>query len=169
MPFQFVAPELAKWDALVATPDGPPELLVAPFFSDERPLRGAAGLCDWRMCGRLSRLILAERITGDRGEVTLLPGRRLAFPKLLLFGMGASDEFAEPVFRWVAREIAKVMRRLGVRRYAVPLPGRSTGRIAARRALELWVEEVEDDGEVWLVESPSTQKDLAEVLGRRSR
>jgi len=168
VPFQFVTPELAKWDALAVAPGGPPELLVAPFFSDERPLRGAAGLCDWRMCGRLSRLILAERISGARGEAILLPGRRLAFPKLLLFGMGASEEFAESMFRWVAREIAGVTRRLGIHRYAVPLPGRSTGRIAARRALELWVEEVGDEMEVWLVESLSTQKDLAEVLGRRS-
>ena len=37
--------------------EGVPETLVLPFFADERPLRGAAGLCDWRLCGRLSRLL----------------------------------------------------------------------------------------------------------------
>src|SRR5438874_9265009 len=65
----FLASDLAKWDQL----EGAPEALVLPFFSDERPLRGAAGLCDWRLCGRLSRLLASGRVQGQWGETTLYP------------------------------------------------------------------------------------------------
>jgi hypothetical protein len=168
--FQFLAPELARWDALVGEKAAaPPELMVVPFFADERPLRGAAGLVDWRMCGRLSRLLLSGRVGGGLGETTLLPARGLLFPRLLLVGLGPSEGFGEPAFREVAKTIAEVTRRLGVKRYALPLPGRTTARIAARRALELWLAENGDASEVWLVEPTSTQKDMSEVLGSRRR
>jgi hypothetical protein len=172
VPFQFLAPELPKWDALATSPGGAPELLVAPFFTDERPLRGAAGLCDWRMCGRLSRHLAAGRLTGELGETALLPARGLAFHKLLLVGLGPSEQFLEERFRSAARVIADVVHRLGVERWALPLPGRNTGRIAARRALDLWLAEVGDAAapeEVWLVEPVPAQKDLSELLGRRLR
>jgi hypothetical protein len=59
----FLASDLGKWDQL----ENAPETLVLPFFSDERPLRGAAGLCDWRLCGRLSRMLQAGRVAGQLG------------------------------------------------------------------------------------------------------
>ena len=167
MSFQFLTPELARWDSLAAATAGAPELLVVPFFADERPLRGAAGLCDWRMCGRLSRWIQSGRIDGELGETALLPAKRLVFHKLLLVGLGESEQFVEARFREVARVIAGVVKRLAVTRYAMPLPGRSTGRLAARRALELWLAEVGDAGELWLIEPTSAQKDMSEVLGKR--
>jgi hypothetical protein len=56
----FLASDLGKWDSLEQVP----ETLVLPFFADERPLRGAAGLCDWRLCGRLSRLLQSSSVAG---------------------------------------------------------------------------------------------------------
>ena len=68
--------------------------LDLPFFADERPLRGAAGLCDWRLCGKLSQVLQRGRVTGALGEVTLVPGRpRLPFDKLLLVGCGPGGDF----------------------------------------------------------------------------
>src|SRR4051812_45878205 len=99
MPIAFLAPELARWDALADQPGGAPELLALPFFSDERPLRGAAGLADWRLCGRLSRLAQLGRIDGAVGESTLLPGMRLPFARLVLYGVGDSDQFDETRFK----------------------------------------------------------------------
>ena len=168
MGIAFLAPELAKWDAL-GEAEAPPELLVLPFFSDERPLRGAAGLADWRLCGRLSRLLLARRVSGERGETTLLPARRLAFPRVVLFGLGAAAAFDEPRFRDAARGIDRVARDLAVARFALSLPGRATGKLVARRALELWLEESTSDGDVWIIEPPSAQKEAADLLARRAR
>jgi|SRR5579871_1791190 len=171
MGISFLNPELAKWDALGEARERP-ELLVAPIFSDERPLRGTAGLVDWRLCGRLSRLLATGRVTGARGETTLLPTPRLAFGKLVLFGLGSSVGFDEERFRDAARAIRKVARGIGAARYALPLPGRSTGRIMARRALELWLDEElsgagADGGEVWLIEPQAAQKDMSDALGHR--
>jgi hypothetical protein len=159
----FLTPELAKWDSLS---DGP-ELLFATFFSDERPLRGTTGLLDWRLCGRLSRLALAGKITGALGETTLLPAQRLAFQKLVLFGLGPSESFDEARFREAARAIKKVAKNLSASRFALGLPGRSTGRIMARRALELWVEECGTENDVWLIEPQAAQKDMSDALGKR--
>jgi hypothetical protein len=169
----FLNPELSRWDGLG---EARPELLVAPFFADERPLRGAAGLADWRLCGRLSRLLAAGRVGGAFGEATLLPGQKLAFPRVVLFGLGPSDGFDEPRFRAASRAIRELARGLGSTRYALPLPGRSTGRIMARRAVELWLEEgpaSPEEGclreEVWLIEEQAAQKDMSDALGKAAR
>jgi len=162
----FLTSELSRWDALAAAPGGGPELLALPFFSDERPLRGAAGLADWRMCGRLSRLLSSGRVAGEFGETTLLPGAKLPFPRLLLFGLGESTRFDEPRFTEAARALRKVVGQLGASRWALPLPGRSTGVVRARRALELWMAAGDGGGEVTLIDAPAGQKEMSEGMVR---
>ena len=49
------------------------DLVIVGFATTDRPLRGAAGQADWRLCGRLSKLIAAGR-RGSRREAVLLPG-----------------------------------------------------------------------------------------------
>ncbi len=167
MPVGFLSPELSRWDALAEQPGGAPGLVALPFFADERPLRGAAGLADWRLCGRLSRLLGAGRLLGSFGESTLLPGMRLPFSRLLLFGAGDSDHFDELRFKEAARALKVTVRGLGTSRYALALPGRSTGLIMARRALELWLEMGDPAADVLLIEPPPAQKEMSEVMGRR--
>jgi hypothetical protein len=165
----FLAPDLTRWDLIdEATAPG---ALVLPLFSDERPLRGAAGLCDWRLCGRLSRLCAAGRVQGAFGETTLYPPsaggrRRLPFPKLVLFGLGPSERFDEPHARAAARRILDVVARLGITRCALAPPGRSTGRLSARRALELFLDEAaraQAPAELVVVESTAGQKEAADL------
>jgi hypothetical protein len=166
----FCGAELGRLDALEGI-DG----LILSFFVDERPLRGVAGLADWRLCGRLSRLLKAGRLRGARDEVTLLPpaGRRLPFHRLMLLGLGESDypvPFGEPEYRRAVVRLRDVAERAGLRRYAVQPPGRATGLIAPRRALELWLEVAAQDGhpaEVTVIESASGQKEMAEALRAR--
>jgi hypothetical protein len=169
----FLAPELGKWDQLAPTVR--PAVLVLPFFADERPLRGAAGLCDWRLCGRLSRMLGQGRVQGGFGEATLYPpGRRLAFPLLLLFGLGPIDQFDERRAREASRRIQEMLPRLKLpgRRYALVPPGRSTGRLSARRAIEIYLEELARgpgglaDSELTMVESVSGQKESADLARR---
>lgn len=70
------------------------EIVVAGFFSDERPLRGGAGRADWRLCGGLSRRIVAGDLSGLRGEALLMGcGRALRAPRLLLLGLGERGGF----------------------------------------------------------------------------
>ncbi|GAB4515371.1 MAG: hypothetical protein Tsb0020_33950 [Haliangiales bacterium] len=154
--------ELSRWDEVDSGS------LLVTFFSDERPLRGAAGLADWRLCGRLSRLIRRGKMSGADGETLMLPpGRRLPFRSILIFGLGRSKGFDEERFRSHVRWIRDVASRAGVNEYAVQPPGRATGLIGARRALELWLEEADRDsgsGEVAIIDNQSGQKDMAEIL-----
>lgn len=162
MPVHFLPAELSRWD------EAEDDALVLTFFADERPLRGAAGLADWRLCGRLSRLLKANRIEGGEGEALMLPpGRRLAFPRVVLLGLGASARFDEDAYRAHARRVRDVLARAGVSRYALQPPGRATGLIAARRAALLWLEEEAADArpsQISLIDTPGAHKEMADIL-----
>src|SRR6185295_11900360 len=91
MKISFLPLELARWDQ---APPG--DLLAVGFYRDVRPLRGAAGLLDWRFDGRLSALIVAGALTGGLGEQLLMPSnRRLPWRLVLAVGLGASAEVDE--------------------------------------------------------------------------
>ena len=65
------------------------DLAVAGFYLDERPLRGAAGRADWRLCGAISRLLGEGSVRGRLGEAVLMPSfGRLAADRILLLGLG---------------------------------------------------------------------------------
>jgi hypothetical protein len=72
----------------------PGDLAVVGFFSDERPLRGAAGRADWRLCGQVSELLASGRMRGKKGEAALVPAfGRLAVESVLLLGLGRRSSF----------------------------------------------------------------------------
>jgi hypothetical protein len=139
-------------------------------FRDDRPLRGAAGLADWRMCGRLSRLLKTHRATAEAGETLLLPpGRRLRFSRIVWFGLGEARGYTDARFRKDLTWIREVVSGAGVADWALQAPGRASGLIGARRAVEIMLEDAElVDQPVTLLEDPAGQKDIAELL-RQSR
>lgn len=61
----------------------------------ERPLQGLAGLCDWRLCGQLSRVLETGFFEGKRGEALLMPtAARLKVNRILAFGIESTDPAA---------------------------------------------------------------------------
>jgi hypothetical protein len=72
MNIQLLPFELGCWDR-----EKQGSLLSAVVYSDLRPLRGVAGLADWRLCGQLSAFLKQERFRGDPGEKLLLATKRL--------------------------------------------------------------------------------------------
>jgi len=165
----FLPVDLNRWDA---APGG--DLLAVGLWSDVRPPRGAAGLLDWRLCGRLSALMAAGKVAGAPDEQTLIPsGRRLPWKLVLFAGLGARADFSERRFVAAVHRTLKTMRGLKLARLAVALPGRDAERIAARRAFQLFADEsdktlpvVMDD--LTLIEPPPAQKELAEVVRQRT-
>lgn len=132
MELRFVAPELARLDELDS------EVLACSVWSDARPSHGLAGLCDWRLGGRVSDLERRGLITGALGEVVLLPGKpRLTFDKLLVFGAGPRSAFDEEAFRAVVQRMLTALEGLAARVSVVELPGRHDGLIAADRAADI--------------------------------
>jgi hypothetical protein len=152
--------DLARWDEAAR------DCLVLPVFKDDRPLRGAAGLADWRMCGRLSRLLKDGKATADKDETMMLPpGRRLRFARILWFGLGDAKGYNDERFHVDLDRILSVTAKAGVTDWAVQPPGRASGLIGARRAVELMLENRSIvDQNVALLEDPAGQKDIAELL-----
>ncbi len=150
--------DLARWDETRR------DCLVLGVFHDERPLRGAAGLADWRLCGRLSRLVKADRVDAVARETLMFPpGRRLAFSKILWFGLGDSKGYSDDRFRSDLAWIADVVAKANITDWAMQPPGRSSGLIGARRAIEIMLDMLPERS-ITLIEDTSGQKDIAELL-----
>jgi hypothetical protein len=80
---RLLEPCLAELDALVA------DAVVVGLCSDVRPLAGLLALVDWRLCGRVSRLVERGMITGASGEQILMPTLgRIVPPRLFIVGWG---------------------------------------------------------------------------------
>jgi hypothetical protein len=159
----FVGAELGRWDVTQA------DAIGVGIFADQRPLRGPAGLLDWRLCGRLSRLLRRGRLSGEYGEALLMPAvGRLPMPRVLLLGVGAQRDFGEERYRDAVRRMQRKLLGMGARRYLLAPPGRESGRIGPRRALEMIMEESRQfEADVVIIESVAGQKEMAEVLRRR--
>jgi hypothetical protein len=110
------------------------EVAVAGFFRDQRPLRGGAGLADWRLCGWLSNLLLASRVSGEIGEAVLATTHgRLRAPRLLLVGLGSRARFGVEVHRAAVSASLHRLLDLGAGSAAIDLP--SPGGEASEDAL----------------------------------
>lgn len=132
MELRFVSPSLNALDELDA------EVLACTLWADVRPAHGVAGLVDWRMAGGLSRLLARRRVTGDLGEVVLLPGRPYtSFDKVLAFGAGPRGAFDDDAFRRVVGAMLRVSVDLAARGMVVELPGRHDGLVAAEHAADV--------------------------------
>jgi Cytosol aminopeptidase family, N-terminal domain len=166
--------DLARWDQT-----SPADAICVLVWSDVRPVRGAAGLLDWRMCGRLSTLIAAGQVTGAEGEQTLFPtAHRLPWRMVLTLGAGARGDFTDKrLAAGVGRALA-ALRGLRVRRVALALPGRDGERagtafgVSPRRALDLTLHEVDAHpgivDELTVITAAAAQKELTDALRLRA-
>lgn len=127
--------DLHRWDRAAGG-----DALVVPVWYDVRPLRGAAGLLDWRLCGRLSNLLQQNRLTGAMGEKLLLVTDRLPWTRVLALGVGQSTAFDDQVFQATADCCLDTLRRIGASSLAVAFPGRDIDLIRPDRALAAFLE-----------------------------
>jgi len=99
------------------------EAIVLLFFSDERPLKGATGLIDWRMNGSISRLISEGMISGEKGEATLiLPNKRIKSKKILMAGLGDSSTFGEASLKDTAIAIIRQLNKICIKNFVIAMP-----------------------------------------------
>lgn len=176
MQIGFLPVELYRWDQAK-----PADILAVGFWSDVRPLRGAPGLLDWRLCGKLSAWMVSGKVGGADGEQTLFPsGGRLPWKLILAVGLGKRADFTEKKFRAVVHRVVKTMRGIGVSRAAMALPGRGDGAagatgatvVPARRALDLVIHEGEEVQpgvlrELTVIDSAAAQKEMTDLLRQR--
>lgn len=167
MDLRFSTPELRKLDLLGT------EIIVSTIASDERPPHGVTGLLDFRLAGRISRLIQAGYASGKVGEVLLIPGKpKLPFDKILLFGIGPRSEFNDPVFRSVLNKILRTLEGLRARTAVVELPGRHFDAISPERAADILLEAAggQKEHDVWtLIEPAEAQRAITQHMIQERR
>jgi len=164
--FRFIAPDLRELDL------ASPELLACCVWSDVRPVRGTAGLIDFRLAGRLSSLSRERFLEGASGEVLVVPGKpKLPFDKVLVFGLGPRQSFSDLGFADAVKRIGRALEGLHVVRAVVELPGRADGALTAERAAELLVPAIASDAHDawWLIEDPDAQRRMGAKLEQDRR
>ena len=100
------------------------DVAVVTFFAGDRPLRGDAGRADWRFCGRLSRLLLENRLSGAADEAALFVTHGcMRAPLLLVCGLGEAQGFAPQRIRRAAEALARRVQKLRLPAFALSPPG----------------------------------------------
>lgn len=117
------------------------DVLVAPFFADDRPLRGPAAWADWRLCGLLDDALVAGRLPRKLGEATLAPSAgRLAARRVLLISLGTRAALGFAELRCAATRAAERLAALRAGDAAFAVPGQALTGIVPELAAELVVE-----------------------------
>ena len=98
------------------------ESLAVFCFADVRPLCGAAGVVDWRLCGQISRAIERGHFGGGDGELVLLPSRARQRRRVFLFGLGGWRDCDRGRFRQAVSQAHSVLRRAGVKDIVLVAP-----------------------------------------------
>jgi hypothetical protein len=144
----FLPVDLGRWDRC---PGG--DALVVPLWTDVRPLRGAAGLLDWRLNGRLSQLLREGRVEGATGEKLLFVTSRVPWRRVLT--------------------VLDAFRGLGIQSVGLAPPGRDMDRITPERALRVLLSVAEQREEQYpgtglnaltIIDVPPAIKAMAETV-----
>lgn len=146
------------------------DLVVVALFAGERPLQGAAGRIDWRLCGQLSHLCAAERVRGEPGAAVLLPGGGgVRAPRVLGLGIGARGELDSG--RWQTWVEGALARAAGLRSARVVLALPESGDAHAERlaALAKAIAAAPAGLEVWVAPDPADAVAVSEWLRSAAR
>jgi len=147
--------------------DIPCDVLGLWHFSDEMPLKGLAGLLDWRLDGRLSEFVLSGMITGQWGEKVLI-GSLKALPDktVIVLGLGPMKEFDSKRIYDAGMIMSRTSMSLGKDTICMPLPGSGIKGVdtvvVAEKLLEGFAGEIGDKNFIpWVV---CGEDDMDEVI-----
>ena len=126
------------------------ETLCLFVSEDERPLGGAAGFVDWRLCGALSRVLVEKFFTGAPGDQLLFPTEgRIPMGRIFVLGLGKRSALAGEGLGRALGKAVQMLNKAKVESVALEVPGQGVLDDAARaRALdqaflkELWASRV---------------------------
>ncbi len=125
--------DLAGLDALEV------DALVVPLFEARAQPQGVAGNVDWRLSGRIARLLQSGRFTGRRGEVLLMTAlERISAARLFLWGLGPAARWPEPDLATALAPLVRVLADAAVESAAVALPWGTSALPSAWQAASLW-------------------------------
>lgn len=110
---------------------------VCCFISeDERPLSGAAGFVDWRLCGEFSRVLKTGFFTGTPGDKLLLPTEsRVPARKLFAVGLGKTSSITALGLEHALSSAATMLTRAQIESVALAFPSLPGAVASAREEL----------------------------------
>ncbi|MDW7645738.1 MAG: M17 family peptidase N-terminal domain-containing protein [Desulfuromonadales bacterium] len=98
------------------------EVIVSFIFEDQKPVRGAAALLDWRLRGLLTKKLLDGFIGGEAGQrLAVLTDHRVSADWVMFFGGGKSQSLDTKKMESLARQALETVYRAGFRRVALAL------------------------------------------------
>ena len=104
------------------------DALAIGVFTEDRPLKGTAGFCDWRLNGRLSAILRAGHFGGQPGETLLTDTNgRIAPVRMLLFGLGSRAGLEASAVRQAVRTMLVVAKKAKYDRLGLEPPGLALG------------------------------------------
>lgn len=90
------------------------ESVVALYFSDQKPLQGAAALLDWRLDGQLTRMVIGRQVHGKAGEHVLLQGNgKIKADWVLFVGGGKWHGLSKETHAALVKHMLQVARKAG--------------------------------------------------------
>ncbi len=99
------------------------DVLVVGLLEDERPLKGSRGWIDWRLNGRLSHLLIQNRLTADWKEMTLIPSQGRVTPRMIvLLGLGKIKGYSYLRLRELFPYLLEVLKNLNASSICLALP-----------------------------------------------
>ncbi len=103
------------------------DAIALPFFAVRAQPRGVAGAADWRLCGRLARMLRDGVFKGELGEHTLMPSMgRFGATRMFLLGLGDPTDVTGPTVVGRLTNLATVLFQAGAKELAVAPPTPAT-------------------------------------------
>lgn len=138
-------------------------LALVLAYEDIRPLKGQAGLLDWRLNGYLSKLILHEKFAARLGEALLMPSQGRVPPReLMILGLGKSQAIQDPdVPRFVSLILDKLLNKKDSS-FCLSLSDLAKGMFEWRNTVRLFVSMLsgrEENYQISLLEPPEYVED----------
>lgn len=124
------------------------QLALVTTFEDVRPLKGSAGLVDWRLNGKLSRFFVQKKMKGDKGEALLMPTRgRLDSTELLVLGMGPKSKLQDSETPHIINSIVERLLMKKSRSFCLSISDLIPGMFEWRNAVRLFISMISGRGE----------------------
>jgi hypothetical protein len=102
------------------------EALALTFNTALKQPSAVAGFVDWRLAGRLARMMLKKRFNGGVGETLLMSsmGRLGAVKRIFLFGLGEEKDLSDAELASRAVKMMGVLHDAGARQVALAGPAK---------------------------------------------
>lgn len=138
----------------------PVEALAIYFYAERAQPRRVPGMIDWRLSGRLARLLKSGRFGGLPGEAMLMPTQgRLGTSRVFLYGLGLPKARVDDGMKVLFAPTLESLRGAGVERVAVTIAPPSSGLWALPEVVSRFL------AAAGTMESPFTEIVLLELEG----